>query len=81
LWASIRQSVIPVLIGVTLGVAASLPATYAMRGVLAEQASLADAPLVVGVILTIVLASVGAALVPARRALSISPSLAMRDPG
>ena len=81
LWASIRQSVIPVLIGVTLGVAASLPASYAMRGVLAERASLADAPLVAGVILTIILASVGAALVPARRALSISPSLAMRDPG
>ena len=81
LWASIRQSVVPVLIGVTLGVAASLPASYAMRGVLAEQASLADAPLVAGVIVIIILASVGAALVPARRALSISPSLAMRDPG
>lgn len=52
-----------------------------MRGVLAERASLADAPLVAGVILTIALASVGAALVPARRALAISPSLAMRDPG
>ena len=81
LWASIRQSVIPVLIGVTVGVAASLPASYAMQGVLAERASLADAPLVAGVIATIILASVGAALVPARRALSISPALAMRDPG
>jgi predicted permease len=81
LWASVRQSVVPVLIGVALGVAASVPAVYAMRGVLAEKASLSDAPLLAGVIAIIVLASVGAALVPARRALSISPVLAMRDSG
>jgi hypothetical protein len=37
--------------------------------------------MLIGVIATIILASVGAALVPARRALAISPSLAMRDPG
>ena len=81
LWTSIRQSVVPVLIGVTLGAAASFPAVYAMRGVLVEKASLSDAPLIAAVIAIIVLAAVGAALVPARRALSISPALAMRDSG
>jgi putative ABC transport system permease protein len=81
LWASVRQSVVPVLMGVALGVAASVPAVYAMRGVLAEKATLSDAPLLAGVIAIIVLASVGAALVPARRALAISPVIAMRDSG
>lgn len=81
LWASIRQSVMPVFIGVILGIGASIPAAFAMRDVLSEGVSLSDAPLVAGVIGIILLASVGAALVPARRALSISPALAMRDPG
>jgi len=81
LWASIRQTVTPVVIGVLLGAAVSVPAAFAMREVLAEGFSLSDAPLVVGVIVTIIIASFGAALIPARRALSISPSLAMRDSG
>lgn len=81
LWATIRQSVTPVFIGAILGAAASVPAAYSMRDVLAEGVSPADAPLVAVVIVTIVVASIGAALIPARRALSISPALAMRDPG
>ena len=81
LWSTIRQSVTPVMIGAILGAAASVPAAYFMRTVLAEGASVTDAPLVIGVIATMIFASVGAALIPARRALSISPVLAMRNPG
>jgi putative ABC transport system permease protein len=81
LWTTIRESVTPVFIGAVLGAAASGPAAYAMRNVLTETVTLADTPLMVAVIMTIVVASVGAALIPARRALSISPALAMRDPG
>ena len=79
LWTTIRQSVTPVVAGACIGAAASVPAAYSMRHVLAEGVSLTDAPLIAVVIVTIVLASVGAALIPARRALAISPSLAMRD--
>jgi hypothetical protein len=81
LWVIIRQSVTPVCIGALVGAAASVPAAYAMRGVLAEGVRGADAALVAVVIGAIVLASVGAALIPARRALAISPALAMRDAG
>lgn len=81
LWAIMRQSVTPVFIGAMGGAAASVPAAYAMRGVLAEGIRAADAPLVAGVIVAMVLASAGAAVIPARRALAISPALAMRDPG
>ncbi len=81
LWATIRQSVTPVFIGAILGAALSIPAAYAMRDVLVERVRVTDAPLVALVIVTIVLASVGAAFLPARRALSISPTLAMRDLG
>jgi putative ABC transport system permease protein len=81
LWATIRQSVTPVFLGAVLGAAASIPAAYAMRSVLAEGVSAGDTPLIAAVIVTIVFASVGAALIPARRALGISPALAMRDPG
>lgn len=81
LWAIMRQSVTPVFIGAMGGAAASVPAAYAMRGVLAEGMRTTDAPLVIGVIVAMVLASAGAAFIPARRALAISPALAMRDPG
>jgi putative ABC transport system permease protein len=81
LWTTIRQSVTPVFIGAILGAAACVPAAYSMRQVLTEGVSVADTPLVAVVIVTIIIASVGAALIPARRALSISPAVAMRDPG
>ena len=79
LWATIQRSVTPVCIGALLGVAGAIPAVYAMRDVLTEGASLSDAPVFAAVIAVILLTSVGAAVVPARRALSISPTLAMRD--
>jgi ABC-type lipoprotein release transport system permease subunit len=52
-----------------------------MRNVLADGVSPTDAPLMMLVAAAIVLASVAAALIPARRALSISPAVAMRDAG
>lgn len=81
LWATIRRSVTPVFVGAVLGAAASVPAAWSMRNVLAEGVSRTDAPLMTLVTAAVVLASVAAALIPARRALSISPAVAMRDSG
>lgn len=81
LWTVVRQSVIPTVLGVAAGVAASVPAVFWLRPLLAQRASVADAPLVLAALATIVAASVIAAVIPARRALRIPPSIAMRDAG
>jgi putative ABC transport system permease protein len=81
LWTTVRQSVVPVLIGAAIGAAAAVPAASWMRGVLAQGVSLADAPLFAAVLGAIVLFSSVAALIPARRALRVPPAIAIRDAG
>jgi len=81
LWTVVRQSVMPTALGVAMGAAASVPAVYWMGPLLAERASLQDVPAVALALAAIVVASMIAALIPARRALAVPPSIAMRDAG
>jgi putative ABC transport system permease protein len=81
LWTTLRQSLLPVLAGVVTGALVCVPAVRAMRSLLAESVSLADAPALAAALAAIVAASALAALVPARHALAVPPSLAMRDEG
>jgi ABC-type lipoprotein release transport system permease subunit len=49
-----------------------------MRQALADGMSISDAPLLIGVLAGVALSTAIAAYIPARRALSIPPALAMR---
>ena len=80
-WTTVRQSVTPIVIGVALGAAVSVPAVQWMRPILAQRVSIEDMPMLAIVIVVTVLASMTAALIPARRALAVPPSIAMRDAG
>jgi putative ABC transport system permease protein len=79
LWSTVRQSILPVLAGVAAGAVACVPAIRAMRSLLAESVSSADLPALGAVLAAIVAASAIAALIPARHALRVPPSLAMRE--
>jgi ABC-type antimicrobial peptide transport system permease subunit len=81
LWTLVRESVIPTVLGVACGVAACVPAVYWMRPLLAQGMSRQDVPTLAVALGSIVVASMVAALIPARRALAVPPSVAMRDPG
>jgi predicted permease len=74
MWRSMR----PVLAGTGAGALAAVPAANAMRRVLTEGLSAADAPMLVAVVAGLALATAIAAYIPARRALAIPPALAMR---
>ncbi len=75
MWQSLR----PVSVGVVLGSALSVPAVRIMQNALKEGITASDAPLFAGVVVILILATALAAFVPARRALAIPPSLAMRS--
>lgn len=81
LWSTIRQSLLPVLAGVASGAVVAVPAARAMRSLLAQSVSLADVPALAAALAAIVAASAVAALIPARRALGVPPSIAMRGDG
>ena len=81
LWSTIRQSVMPVLSGAAAGAVLSVPVVRAMRSFLSQSVSLADLPLLAAFLAAIVIASVIAALIPARRALGVPAAVAMRDEG
>ncbi len=81
LWTLVRESVIPTVLGVACGVAACVPAVYWMHPLLAQGMSRQDLPTLAVALGSIVVASMIAALIPARRALAVPPSVAMRDPG
>jgi hypothetical protein len=81
LWLTIRQSVTPVLAGVALGSLLCVPAVRLMQPLLAERASRGDLPSLAGALSAIVVAAAVAALIPARRALRVPPSVVMRDDG
>ncbi len=81
LWSTIRQSVMPVLTGVAAGAVLSVPVVRAMRSFLSQSVSLADLPLLAAFLAAIVIASMIAALIPARRALGVPAAVAMRDEG
>jgi putative ABC transport system permease protein len=81
LWSTIRQSIMPVLVGVAAGSVVCVPVVRAMRSLLGQSVSLADVPALAAVLAAIIAASAIAALIPARRALGVPPSLAMRDEG
>jgi predicted lysophospholipase L1 biosynthesis ABC-type transport system permease subunit len=73
--------VIPTGIGVAIGVLACVPAVRWMRPLLAQGLSFEDVPTLAVALLSIAVASILAALIPARRALAVPPSIAMRDAG
>ena len=75
MWRSMR----PVLAGTTVGALAAIPAGGAMKRVLSEGLSVADALLLAAVLAGLTVATAVAAYIPARRALAIPPALAMRD--
>jgi putative ABC transport system permease protein len=81
LWTTVRQSVLPVLVGCVAGALAAVPTFYWMRGVLVEGVTSRDVPVIAAVLGSVVIASAIAAVIPARRALSIPPGIAMRDAG
>jgi ABC-type antimicrobial peptide transport system permease subunit len=74
MWRSMR----PVLAGTLAGIVVAIPAGRAMRQALADGMSISDAPLLIGVLAGVALSTAIAAYIPARRALSIPPALAMR---
>ena len=81
LWTVVRQSVIPTILGVVAGVAACVPAVGWLRPLLARGISITDVPALGVTLVSIIVASTLAALIPARRALTVPPSIAMRDIG
>ena len=75
MWQSLR----PVAVGLAAGCALSIPLVQVMQQALREGIALSDAPLLGAVVLVLVAATASAAYFPARRALSVPPSLAMRS--
>jgi predicted permease len=73
------RSMRPVLAGTAVGIVVAIPAGSAMRRVLVDGMSVHDAPLLGAVVAGLAVATAIAAYIPARRALAISPALAMRD--
>jgi putative ABC transport system permease protein len=74
MWHSMR----PVALGLAIGSLLAIPLVQTMQDALKQGFSAADAPLFGGVVLVVVAATALAAYFPARRALSIPPSVAMR---
>jgi ABC-type antimicrobial peptide transport system permease subunit len=79
LWSTIRQSVLPVLAGVALGALVCVPAVHLMRPLLAQSVSLADLGVLAVALTGTVAVSALAALIPARHALGVPPSTALRN--
>jgi putative ABC transport system permease protein len=73
----LRQGLAPAVTGIVLGLAAALLLTRLLRTMLFEVGVL-DAGVFAGVALTLALVSVGAALIPARRAVRVDPVVALR---
>ena len=76
--AVLRNSMLPVVAGLTAGVAVSIP----LMRVLATKAtnvSPYDGPTYLGVALLLSVAACAAAIVPARRAMRVDPSVALRS--
>jgi putative ABC transport system permease protein len=74
-WRGLR----PVAAGLALGVAAAVGPVYLMQRALKESLGAADAPLFLGVALAVLATAAVVAWLPARRALAIPPSIAMRE--
>jgi putative ABC transport system permease protein len=73
----IRRGLVPVVAGVVLGLAAAAGFTRLIAGVLYDVAP-TDAPTFVAVAAAVVVLALGASLVPARRATSVDPVVALR---
>jgi putative ABC transport system permease protein len=76
----VRQALIPVAVGGTLGLAAALVLGRLMRGMLFEL-SPADPPTVAAVTLLFLAVSFVASWIPARRASALEPASALREEG
>jgi ABC-type antimicrobial peptide transport system permease subunit len=76
--ATMWQSMRPVAMGLALGALLAVPLVNAMQDALKQGFSVADMPLFAAVVIVVVAATGAAAYLPARRALSIPPSVAMR---
>jgi putative ABC transport system permease protein len=81
LWAIVRRSVIPTVLGVALGLVGCVPTVSWLGPLLAQGMSVQDIPLLAAALVSIVVASMIASLIPARRALAVSPSITLRDVG
>jgi ABC-type antimicrobial peptide transport system permease subunit len=78
-WTMMRQGLAPAVAGVAIGVVIAVPAARTLDGILTDGLTPADAPVIAAVVALILFATAVAALIPARRALRISPMVAMRD--
>ncbi len=73
----IKRALIPVVIGLVVGLAASLAATGLVRGLLFGVEPIDPLSLVVGTVVLVV-AALSAAYLPARRAATVDPMIALR---
>lgn len=78
LHTTMSQSLRPVIAGMVVGTLTAVPLLRMMQRLLKEPLDVSDAPLFVGVALMVLVATAVAAYLPARRAVSVPPSLAMR---
>ncbi|HSA54946.1 MAG TPA: ADOP family duplicated permease [Gemmatimonadaceae bacterium] len=79
IWTTIQRSMIPATAGVVVGVVAAVPMASRMSRMLTNGFTADDFPALVAVAVGVIAVAGIAALIPARRALAISPSIAMRD--
>jgi predicted permease len=75
---AMRGTLTAVAAGVVVGTFLAVPITRLMQRVVNAQLGFDDAPLLGGVVALVVAAAAGAALIPARRAGKMSPSIALR---
>ena len=75
---AMRGSMIPVVTGAALGVLIAIPMTKLMQRVVETRLELADTALLAGVVVLLIASASVAALIPARRAGRVSPSVALK---
>jgi ABC-type antimicrobial peptide transport system permease subunit len=72
------QAVRPAIVGLALGAVISIPVARLMQSALRESFTMRDGPLLGAVLVGFILLALVAAFIPARRAVTISPTVAMR---
>jgi ABC-type lipoprotein release transport system permease subunit len=78
LWLIIRRGLVLILLGTLFGLGAALALTRLMQSVLWSVVAATDAMTFTAVILALAAASLWACYLPARRALTIEPTVALR---
>jgi len=73
-----RGSMVPVVSGAVLGVLLAIPVTKLMQRVVQTRLEFGDTALLAGVVLLLIVSATLAALIPARRAGRVSPSVALK---